>query len=156
MGQNPNEIRALRILSTDLDREVRPWPGKKMVTREMARLRVRRPVGRNDAPELMEEDVRPFWGCLCPDGYFIESRGSANINHWNKRCHHLCWVEVEHTSAMSPEKVRRLGEIWLSFDSSDAWEFHVIIIDNYDQWRELDLWKLFSRRSILHELSNEC
>ena len=46
---------------------------------------------------------------------------------------------------MTEYKLQQYGFAWDEFLGTSAWEFHVIVWDWYDQWRELDLQRIYYR-----------
>lgn len=143
--RNQNERRAIALLSAEIGRPVRSWPGIPGLRRLMAK-QLPPPCAPNDSVDLWSEDeIGGEWGLIRPDAFFLEPSARNVFRGWNPRCHHLCLVEVETTSPMSEEKVQRLGNCWDIFHFSDAWELHLIVWDIYDQWREIDLCRFYYR-----------
>ena len=143
------EIRALTMLSQEIGFDVKPWPGKKKLPGilgsypDLSHSDYSAP---NDGQEVWEwDDMAFYWGRIVPDGYFIVPQSKHMFLDWNPLCHHLCIVEVESTSRMSEDKMSRYGWIMDVVDGSDAWEFHLIIWDWYDQWREIELFRFLHR-----------
>jgi len=118
--RNPNERRAMALLSREIGRSIRSWPGKEGVLQLMSRLpNIRTRL--NESIELWgENEIGGEWGLIRPDAFFIEPSGRNLLNDWNPHCHHLCLVEVETTNPMAEDKVQRLGNCWDVFYCSDA------------------------------------
>ena len=156
MGANPNELRALTLLGQELGRSVVPWPGKLQLPKILAQYPdVKHPTysAENDGAFVFRHETIAFaWRSIVPDGMFIEPQSESMFRNWNPRCHHLCVVEVETTTRMDERKLDVYSFVWDGFlCESTAWEFHVIVWDWYDQWRELDLTRLYNRTIQLSE-----
>jgi len=140
-----NESHGIELLSLSIRKQVFKWPSKKLVRQEMDELPGIGDV-LNDS-RLIAEDLDNWWTRIAPDAYFIQKHGDKSIFDWKPNAHHLCFVEIENTSPMTEIKIQRFGMMWDVINSmSLVWAFHLIVVDRYDQWREMDL-KCFYDRS---------
>jgi hypothetical protein len=132
-----NEARGIGILEKELDRPVTDWPSKNIVLREVLDL--------TEGAATLVSEIEKWWTGFSPDAYFIHKPTDTQICGWSQGMHHLCVVEIENTSPMTELKVQKYGLIWDVFNKSTEWRFHLIVVDRYEQWREMNLLKFYER-----------